>query len=204
MKHTALAWCTGAMLLAGCSSPKVRHVPVALFNGRDLTGWVAEHGGEWTVEDGVLVGRNGQNWSTNPEVSGSWLRTEREYGDFLLEFDFAIEGNSGVMLRSGLERNPSFNGYEMQILSDHGRTGGKYPTGSLYAVARATKNLSKPTGEWNHARILAEGALIQVVLNGELVVEYRKADRRLQGYIGLQNHDEKSVVRFRNIRLTEL
>lgn len=204
MKHNALAWCAGAMLLAGCSSSETRHAPVALFNGRDLTGWVVEHGGEWTVEDGVLVGRNGKNWSTNPEVSGSWLRTEREYGDFLLEFEFAIEGNSGVMLRSGLERNPSFNGYEMQILSDHGRTGGKYPTGSLYAVASATRNMSKPTGEWNHARILAEGKLIQVLLNGELVVEHREADRRLRGYIGLQNHDEKSVVRFRNLRLTEL
>ena len=31
-----------------------------IFNGKDLSGWVVMHGGEWTVEDGVLVGRNGK------------------------------------------------------------------------------------------------------------------------------------------------
>jgi len=64
--------------------------------------------------------------------------------------------------------------------------------------------MSKPTGEWNTVRILVEGSLIQIVLNGELVVDYANATRRARGHIGLQNHDENSVVRFRNIRLTEL
>lgn len=194
-----------ALLLAveGC-----RHVeppqPVALFNGRNLEGWVPVNGGDWTVENGVLVGRNGRDWSTDPSRSGSWLRTERQYSDFVLELEFAIEGNSGIMLRSGLEGNPSYNGYEMQILSDHGRQGGRFPTGSLYDVVAASRNMSRPTGEWNHVRILCEGPLIQIVLNGELVVDYPHATRRSQGYIGLQNHDERSVVRFRNIRITEL
>ncbi|MDQ1255427.1 MAG: hypothetical protein QG656_16 [Candidatus Hydrogenedentes bacterium] len=46
-----------------------------IFNGTSLDGWVAIEGGEWAVEEGVLIGRNGQKWSTNPEVTGSWLRT---------------------------------------------------------------------------------------------------------------------------------
>jgi hypothetical protein len=73
-----------------------------LFNGRDLKGWVVMHGGEWTVEDGVLIGRNGTNWSTNPEKSGSWLRTEKEYGDFelRLEYKMPLKGNSGVAIRT--------------------------------------------------------------------------------------------------------
>ncbi len=204
MKSTFLL--SGLLLLGvcGCSTPGSKTSSVVLFNGVDTRGWVVEHGGDWTVEDGVLVGRNGSNWSTNPEVSGSWLRTDRPYSDFILELEFAIEGNSGIMLRSGLERNPTFNGYEMQVLSDHGRTGGRYPTGSLYDVVAASRNVSKPSGEWNNVRILAEGTLIQVVLNGELVVDFPNATRRQEGYIGLQNHDEKSVVRYRNIRITEL
>ena len=28
--------------------------PVSLFNGKDLSGWVSMHGGEWKVEDGVI------------------------------------------------------------------------------------------------------------------------------------------------------
>jgi len=81
-----------------------------LFNGKDLKGWVPMHGGDWTIEEGVLVGKNGTNWSTNPEKSGSWLRTEKEYGEFVLELEYAINkgGNSGVFLRSALEKNAGF------------------------------------------------------------------------------------------------
>ncbi len=206
MKQTRflLVVVAGILLLNGCANRGARQEARSLFNGVDLTGWVIEHGGDWTVENGVLVGRNGTNWSTDPAVSGSWLRTERQYRDFVLELEFAIQGNSGIFLRSSTERNPAFTGYEMQILSDHGRTGNPYPTGALYDVISATRNVSRPTGEWNQVRILVEGSLIQILLNGELVVDYNNATRSPQGYIGLQNHDERSVVRFRNIRLTEL
>ena len=74
--------------------------PKELFNGRDLAGWVKMHGGEWKVENGVIVGSKGVEWTTNPEKSGSWLRTEKEYGDFVLELEFAIneKGNAGVFV----------------------------------------------------------------------------------------------------------
>jgi hypothetical protein len=162
------------------------------------------HGGEWTVADGVLTGRNGESWTTNPALSGSWLRTEKSYGNFTLELEYAINsrGNSGVFLRSGLERNPAFTGYEMQILDDHGREPRKFTTGSLYDVVAATKNMSKPTGEWNQARIDCQGQQIRITLNGEEIVNYT-GDRAPRGYIGLQNHDTNAVVKFRNIRVTE-
>jgi hypothetical protein len=122
-----------------------------LFNGHDLDGWVAMHGGEWSIVDGVLIGKNGTNWSTNPEKSGSWLRTAKEYSDFVLEFEYSINqsGNSGVFIRSGLEKNPAFTGHEMQIVDDYGREPRKGSTGALYDVVAASKNMSKPAGEWN-------------------------------------------------------
>ena len=176
-----------------------------LFNGLNFAGWVKMHGGEWTIEDGVLVGRNGTNWSTNPEVSGSWLRTEREYGDFVLELEYAIsaKGNSGIHFRSALEKNPSFTGYEMQIVDDAGGPPRKSGTGSLYDVVAPTQNLSKPAGEWNQVRIRCQGSRMQVTLNGQAIVDY-VGNRSTRGYIGLQNHDHRCVVKFRNIRLAEL
>ena len=178
--------------------------PNDLFNGRDLSGWVPMHGGAWSIEDGVLVGRNGTNWSTNPEKSGSWLRTEKDYGDFVLEFEYAINerGNSGVFIRSGLEKNPAFTGHEMQIVDDHGREPRKGSTGALYDVVAASKNMSKPAGEWNKARVTCKGKRIQINLNGEDIVDYQ-TDRLTRGYIGLQNHDTHAVVKFRNLRITE-
>ena len=175
-----------------------------LFNGRDLTGWVALHDGEWKVEEGVIVGRNGTNWTTNPEKSGSWLRTEKQYGDFVLELEFQInaKGNSGIFIRSGLEKNPAFTGHEMQILDDHGRKPEKFTTGALYDVVAATKNMSKPAGEWNKARITCQGKRIEVELNGEKIIQY-ETERLTHGYLGLQNHDAHAVVKFRNVRITE-
>jgi hypothetical protein len=178
--------------------------PKELFNGRDLTGWVALHGGEWKIEDGAIVGRNGTNWTTNPEKSGSWLRTEKEYGDFVLELEYAINarGNAGVFIRSGLEKNPAFTGHEMQIVDDHGKEPRKSSTGALYDVVAATKNMSKPANEWNKVRITCKGKRIQINLNGEDIVDYQ-TDRLTRGYLGLQNHDAQAVIKFRNIRITE-
>ncbi len=94
-----------------------------IFNGRDTEGWTVVEAGEWLVENAVLIGRNGQNWSTNPEKTGSWLRTNNEYADFRLELQYAINagGNSGVFFRSATEKNPAFTGYEMQIVDFFGQ-----------------------------------------------------------------------------------
>jgi hypothetical protein len=175
-----------------------------LFNGKDLKGWVQMHGGEWTIEDAVLIGKNGTNWTTNPEKSGSWLRTQKEYGDFVLELDYAINqrGNAGVFFRSAIEKNPAFTGYEMQINDDHGRKPSKGSSCGLYDVVAATQNMSKPAGEWNTVKIATKGQHIQVWVNGEKTVDIQ-GTRREKGYIGLQNHDARSVVKFRNIRVTE-
>jgi len=193
-----------AVLAVGLCVTGLEAAPKDLFNGRDLSGWVPMHGGAWSIEDGVLVGRNGTNWSTNPEKSGSWLRTEKDYGDFVLEFEYAINerGNSGVFIRSGLEKNPAFTGHEMQIVDDHGREPKKGSTGALYDVVAASKNMSKPAGEWNKARVTCKGKRIQINLNGEDIVDYQ-TDRLTRGYIGLQNHDTHAVVKFRNLRITE-
>lgn len=176
-----------------------------LFNGRDLDGWERIEGGEWDVQDGVLTGRNGRGWTTNPEKSGSWLSTRKQYGDFRLEFQFTVNqrGNSGVMFRSAREKNPSFTGYEMQIYDAPGRPPTKGGPGSLYDVVAPTKNVIRTAGQWNYATIFARGPKIVVELNGERIIETESA-RSLRGYIGLQAHDDRSVVKFKNVRLEEL
>ncbi|HTD88068.1 MAG TPA: DUF1080 domain-containing protein [Candidatus Binatia bacterium] len=175
-----------------------------LFDGTDIKKWVRMHDGEWLIEDGVLIGKNGTNWSTNPEKSGSWLRTAKEYGDFVLELEYAINehGNSGVLFRSALEKNPSFTGYELQIVDDHGRKPTKGSSCGLYDVVAGSENMSKPAGEWNAVKIATKGQHIQVWVNGTKTVDY-EGNRALKGYIGLQNHDTKAVVKFRNIRVSE-
>lgn len=176
-----------------------------IFDGKGLDGWTFIEGGEWTVESGILVGRHGKNWSTNPEKTGSWLSTAKQYSDFRLELQFTINngGNSGVLFRSAHEKNPSFTGYEMQIYDAPGRPPTKGGPGSIYDVVAPTKNVIRNAGEWNTVTIVAKGPKIVVEMNGERIID-TELQRSMRGYIGLQNHDDRSEVRFRNIRLEEL
>ena len=176
-----------------------------IFNGRDLTGWVPVEGGDWSVEKGVLTGRNGRDWSTNPETTGSWLRTAQQYANFRLELQYTIskQGNSGVFFRSAVEKNPAFTGYEMQIYDASGQAPSKGGPGAIYDVIAPAKNLVRPSGQWNTVTIVARGPKIAIEMNGERVVD-TKLTRSMRGHIGLQNHDEHAVVKFRNIRLEEM
>ena len=49
--------CVAAIGLAAQSKPLAGEDWVALFNGKDLTGWVEVGKEKWTVEDGVIHGQ---------------------------------------------------------------------------------------------------------------------------------------------------
>ena len=108
-----------------------------------------------------------------------------------------------MLFRSAVDKNPSFTGYEMQILADHGKESTTHSTGSLYDVVAPSKNMSKPADEWNQVRIVAKGPHIEITLNGEKIIDH-EVDRSRKGYIGLQNHDDRAVVKFSNILVTKL
>src|SRR5262245_34801063 len=86
------------LLLAGVTLAVAAEGPwVSLFNGKDLTGWVQHNGkATYVAKDGTIVG------TSAPKSPNSFLCTEREYGDFELEFDVWVhpELNSGVQIRS--------------------------------------------------------------------------------------------------------
>ena len=71
----------------------------SLFNGKDLTGWVVMNEAAFTVTNGGIQLQKGSGW----------LRTEREYTNFILEAEWrALETNynSGFLIRAGLEGKP--------------------------------------------------------------------------------------------------
>ncbi|MFU8829778.1 MAG: DUF1080 domain-containing protein, partial [Phycisphaerales bacterium] len=125
---------------------------VDLFNGNDLSGWVASGDQDaWGVTDGELV-------TTRPG-RGGWLRTDRMYRDFELELDFWMPegGNSGVGLRGSSGGDPAFTGFEVQILDTHGEEPNVRNCGSIYeAVAPASMAVKEP-GNWNTYRIKLVG-----------------------------------------------
>jgi hypothetical protein len=120
-------------------------------------------GAQWTVKDGVL--RSGM-------PRGSWLMSEGQYGDFILEFEFKLSprGNSGVALRAPLRGDPAFDGMELQLADLRYNTEAKPDelTGAIYRGLAPKEQVYRPT-EWNRCRIELKGEHLKVTLNGRLI-----------------------------------
>jgi hypothetical protein len=134
-----------------------------------------KHETVWEVKDGILYGGK----SPSGEWVGTWLFSEREYENFILEVDFKFvnggaKGNGGVGLRAPLQGRPSMNGMELQItdpryefsLYRHG--GSNQLTGAIYKALPPIKQVYNP-GEWNRYRIELRGPAVKVWLNDTLI-----------------------------------
>ena len=185
-----------------------------LFNGKDLSGWKPLGGkATYSVEGGIIVGRTVAN-SRN-----TFLVTEKDYGDFILEADVYVEdeeGNSGLQTRSHFDA-AAFNG-EGKVFgrqcevdpSPRRWTGGIYDEGRrewLYPMQlnAAAQNLYKK-GEYNHFRIECIGNEMKTWVNG-VAAAYVVDTLDTKGFIGLQVHAINSPehagkkVCFKNIRI---
>lgn len=174
-------------------------------------------GAVWKVESGVLHGS---------DPRGTWLMSEKEYGDFILEFEFKLgeRGNSGCALRAPLRGDPAFDGLELQMadLRYNPQAKDSELTGGLYRAVAPTRQVYRPV-EWNHYVITLQGPRLKVVLNGESiqdisldehqeVVKRHDAsdappikDRPRRGHIGFQELSRGGdQVQIRNARIREL
>jgi hypothetical protein len=205
------AACTLATTLTISASAKPAD-STPLFNGKDLTGWTYNDETKkkevWGVENGILFVSGG---------GGGWLMTEKEYANFELTLEFKLSkvANSGIAIRSPLKGNPAYVGMELQIIDDENWKGLKETqhTASLYDIQGASKIVNKPIGEWNTAKVIANGVNLKVEINGQAVLE-TKLDAHTEkekthpglkattGHIGFQSHDNR--VEFKNIVIKEL
>src|SRR3954452_1488685 len=117
----------------------------------------------WKVENGMLNGG---------EPRGTWLVSDKEYGDFILEFEFKLgeRGNSGCGVRFPGKGDPAFDGMEIQMADVRYNPEAKDSelTGGSYRAIAPTKQVFKPT-EWNKYEITLKGSHIKVVLNDTLI-----------------------------------
>ena len=182
----------------------------ALFNGKDLTGWVNVNAAPdtWSVRDGIIV--------CNGQPKG-FLRSTRTYENYILEYEWkhlTEGGNAGVMIHAdALPHIGSFYPRSVEIQAkdgDHGSVFGiqgcliKPLTNPLkrgWLRARATEERAKPAGQWNHYCLTSRDGNLELAVNGKVVT--RAADSSLvKGYICLES--EGAEVHFRNLRITEL
>jgi len=183
---------------------------ISLFDGETLEGWSVHSGhAAFRVEDKTIVGQAIKN-SPN-----SFLCTEREFSDFILEFEVLLEDdelNSGVQFRSQIAphelvfwfRNETGQyqpdtipadrvyGYQVEIAAG-GASGGVYDEARRammpwWPVEGSKESKVFKSKEWNSYRIECRGDSIRTIVNGVVITDFRDALSG-RGIIGLQVHD---------------
>jgi hypothetical protein len=163
-----------------------------LFNGSDLSGWDVVGDANWRVEERAA--------RADRSTAASFLVSEESFADFDLELEFWVdpEANSGVFLRcqdAGTITDTSC--YEANIFDT--RPDQTYRTGAIVNVAEPAEFVYTG-GQWNRLKIMADGARLQVILNGRSMVD-TKDSRFSRGPIALQY--AAGQVMFRNVRIRE-
>lgn len=216
MKKHILCWLAG--VLAGLVLGNIQAVKAAvaaevaeaqdLFDGKTLQGWVQKGGkARYQVEDGCIVG------TTVLNTPNSFLCTEKEYGNFILDLDFKVHPslNSGIQIRSQSlpdYKNGQVHGYQVEIdpsarawsagIYDEGRRGWLVDLKDNEPARKAFRQ-----NEWNHYRIEAIGDTMKTWING-VPAATLKDSMTPRGFIALQVHNSKEAglqIRWRNLRL---
>lgn len=186
----------------------------SLFDGKSLKGWKQVAGtATYAVEDGVIVGR------TVEKSPNTFLISEQEYGDFVLELDVKIEdlgSNSGIQFRSqydpaGRDGKGKVFGYQYELdpsprkwtggIYDEGRRDWLYPLGLNPSAQNSYKH-----NEFNQVKIECVGNQIRTWVNGTPAA-YLVDNVDSKGVIALQVHAISSPdkvgkkIYWKNIRI---
>ncbi len=215
------------MVLLGASAVLAAEKSSPLFDGKTLKGWHQCNGrAKYVVEKGEIVGE------TVAGSPNSFLCTDKDYGDFVLELETKTDPqlNSGIQIRSHLydrdttarawrdgifheEKHPAgrLYGYQAEVSNEHdGTSGGIYDEARRGWIdntsGRADCKAAFKDNQWNAYRIEASGDTIRTWVNGVACADLvDTAD--LTGTIALQVHQyggaSPAQVRWRNIRITD-
>jgi hypothetical protein len=184
---------------------------VALFNGKDLSGWVqflpdhADPSKTWSVKDGLI------RCTGTP---AGYLRTEKSFRNYFLAVEWRWSGgpggNSGVLLH--MQRDDHVWPYSIEAqLEDRNAGDFWFIDGSTLKLDETRRNpgnqrnvkhlvcAEKPVGEWNRYEITSIDGDVILVVNGELVNVGRAAVPS-EGRICLQS--EGAPIEFRLVEIT--
>lgn len=181
-----------------------------LFDGKSFDGWKKWGEEEWTIEDGVIVGRCG------PKKSEGYLATLETWKDFRVRGQFRMlgEGNYGLFYHATIQLRedgyPVISGLQGEVAPEY-----PSPTGWIYESYKRGW-LEKPDmtriaawalrpGEWNEMEIRCVGNRITTWVNGVRTVNITDEGQQLfEGSLALQLHTGGSAgIMWRDLNVRE-
>lgn len=214
LKRSALFLILSSIAFSSHAQSKTASTVEFPFNGKDLSGWKTVGGNApFYIEENSIVGVMTKN------TANTFLVTEKEYGDFILQMEVKLDGtttNSGIQTRSHIDpkgNNGKGRVYGRQVDIDptpRAWTGGIYDEGRrewLYPLDLnpSAKSAYKP-GEFNDIIIQVIGNETRTWVNG-IPTSYVIDSLDKTGFIALQVHsipdslDGKRVF-FRNLSIS--
>jgi hypothetical protein len=214
-KNTTIAFAICGLMLAAFVVPKK-----SFFQSSDNMLTDSEKKSGWVVNGELHAKKDGVQHHED-------LITEKQYGSFELEFDWKVDKacNSGLLYHVVESKKAAYEtGPEYQLIDDKG-----YPdkledwqkSGADYAMHPPAQLVSKPSGQYNHTRIVVNGAHVEHWLNSVKVADFTAWTPEWQklkstgkwkdfpdygnaksGYIDLQDHG--GGIWFKNIKLKKL
>lgn len=186
-----------------------------LFDGKSLAGWKPGDVPDWSVTNGILR-FSGQH--SEPTT----LRTEKEFGDCTLVFDWrwsALTRPSAGGGAPGLrESHPlgsaihlrGADGYQINLTNLPGGSGEATRSQGTSKTAaepgphtKPKTNADRPVGEWNRTMITIQGDSLSVSLNGRVVIENARCPGSpATGFVGIQGHH--AAIDFANVWIKDL
>jgi hypothetical protein len=183
--------------------PKKAKPAVALFNGVDLTNWIAYGTEKWYAQDSLLICESG------PDKQYGYLGTQQYYKDFDLTADFkqVSNGNSGIFFRSTVD-GTTVSGWQVEVAPKGNDSGGIYESygrGWLHQIPDEMENILKP-GDWNTMRIKVVGSEVTTWLNGQEMTHLTDSlIGSANGRIALQIHEGGGIkVQWKNLVIQPL
>jgi len=232
---------TGGLFVITTNSVGAEQAPNTLTNGERQAGWRLLFDGKttkgwrgynmkkmppgWQVKSGALVRVSGGKGGKGAGGGDDIITTER-FANFELKLEWKVApgGNSGILYRVVEGARATWHvAPEMQVLDNtpHPNRKTSQLAGALYDLYPPAKDVTRPAGQWNQARIVANGNHVEHWLNGVKLLEYEldsrdwkervagskfrslpKFAKARRGHICLQDHTKR--LEYRNIKIREL
>lgn len=177
-----------------------------MFDGKSFKGWkINENEKSWSIEDGAIKSHGDRSHLF-------FVGDEKPFKNFHFSAEVMTKENSnaGIFFHSKFQETgwPA-QGYEAQVNNSYNKDPQK--TGGLYNTVKVEKAPAEDN-KWFKYEIIVEGNHIQVLIDGNKVVDYTEPTDKAGtvklskdgGAFALQAHDPGSTVYFKNLKVKRL